>query len=122
MSVPVALWLALQRRHTCEQRSIGSCCCQQVQDAQRQHAEVADIIDGRDALGSHLLLSYNAQACCCWLFTSQTASVGSHAITVNLPQTPSISLLLASVSYKSLLQAALSEALFCMLQASRAYA
>ena len=37
-------------------------CGMQVHDAQEQHAEVADIIDGRHALGSHLLLSYNAQA------------------------------------------------------------
>ena len=37
----------------------------QVDDAQEQNAEVADIIDGRHALGSHLLLSYNAQASRC---------------------------------------------------------
>ncbi len=59
----------------------------QVQDAQRQHAEVADIIDGRDALGSHLLLSYNAQACCSWLSGPlKTAAAGCHTTIDNLPQ------------------------------------
>ncbi len=37
-------------------------CAAQVHDAQEQRDDVADIIDGRLALGCHLLLSYNAQA------------------------------------------------------------